>query len=134
VLSSGDGCDTIPGHRTALESGSDVPVMVNHMADHDQRFKSLLKAFFGEFFETFFPAWADRFDFSRVDWLEQEIFTDPPRGQRRSLDLVARLPLRDGVPPPMRTPADPADCLLTLIHVEVESQDSVAALRPRMLS
>ena len=34
------------------------------MADHDQRFKSLLKAFFAEFFQVFFPAWADRFDFS----------------------------------------------------------------------
>jgi hypothetical protein len=42
------------------------------MADHDQRFKSLLKAFFAEFFQVFFPAWADRFDFSGVDWLEQE--------------------------------------------------------------
>jgi hypothetical protein len=42
------------------------------IADHDQRFKSLLKAFFAKFFQVFFPAWADRFDFSRVDWLEQE--------------------------------------------------------------
>jgi Domain of unknown function (DUF4351) len=104
------------------------------MADHDQRFKSLLKAFFAEFFETFLPVWAERFDFSRVDWLEQEVFTDPPRGERRSLDLVARLPLRDGVPPPMGISVESADSLLTLIHVEVESQDSVAALRPRMLS
>src|SRR5205807_732618 len=59
------------------------------MADHDQQFKSLWKAFFAEFFQVFFPAWADRFDFPRVDWLEQEVFTDPPRGERRSLDLVA---------------------------------------------
>ena len=36
------------------------------MVDHDQRFKSLLKAFFAEFFQMFFPAWADRFDFSRA--------------------------------------------------------------------
>src|SRR5947199_6201617 len=82
------------------------------MADHDQRFKSLLKAFFAEFFRTFFPAWADRFDFPRVAWLEQEIFTDPPRGERRSLDLVARLPLRPGVPPPAPTPGESADCWL----------------------
>ena len=104
------------------------------MADHDQRFKSLLKAFFAEFFQVFFPAWADRFDFSRVDWLEQEVFTDPPRGERRSLDLVARLPLRPGVPPPAPAAGEPADCWLTLIHVEIESQDTVAPLRPRMLS
>jgi hypothetical protein len=104
------------------------------MEDHDQRFKSLLKAFFAEFFQVFFPAWADRFDFARVDWLEQEVFTDPPRGERRSLDLVARVPLRPGVPPPAPAPGEPADRWLTLIHVEIESQDSVAPLRPRMLS
>ena len=94
----------------------------------------MLKAFFAEFFQVFFPAWADRFDFSRVDWLEQEVFTDPPRGARRSLDLVARLPLRPGVPPPASAPGEPADCWLTLIHVEIESRDTVAPLRPRMFS
>ena len=96
------------------------------MTDHDQRFKSLLKAFFAEFFQAFFAAWADRFDFSRVDWLEQEVFTDPPRGQRRSLDLVARVPLRPGVPPPATATGEPADCWPTLIHIEIESRDSVA--------
>ena len=104
------------------------------MEDHDQRFKSLLKAFFAEFFQVFFPNWADRFDFSRVDWLEQEVFTDPPRGERRSLDLVARLPLHPGVPPPASDLAEPADCWLTLIHIEIESRDTVAPLRPRMFS
>ena len=104
------------------------------MADHDQWFKLLLKAFFAEFFQVFFPAWADRFDFARVDWLEQEVFTDPPRGERRSLDLVARLPLRPGVPPPSSEAGEPTDCWLTLIHVEIESQDTVAPLRPRMHS
>jgi hypothetical protein len=102
------------------------------MVDHDQRFKVLLKEFLAAFFRAFFPAWADRFDFPRVDWLEQEVFTDPPRGERRSLDLVARLPLRPGVPPP--APGEPADPWLTLIHVEIESQDTVAPLRPRMLT
>ncbi|MHC5539899.1 DUF4351 domain-containing protein [Singulisphaera rosea] len=104
------------------------------MVDHDQRFKSLLKTFFAEFFETFFPVWADRFDFSSVDWLEQEVFTDPPRGERRSLDLVARMSLHPGVPPPVPTQAIVVDRCLTLIHVEIESQDTVAPLRPRMLS
>jgi hypothetical protein len=97
-------------------------------------FKSLLKVFFAELFQVFFPAWADRFDFSRVDWLEKEVFPDPPRGERRYLDLVARLPLRPGVPPPGTTPAESASECLTLVHVEIESQDSVAPLRPRMLS
>jgi hypothetical protein len=104
------------------------------MTDHDQRFKSLLKAFFAEFFQVFFPAWADRFDFARVDWLEQEVFPDPPRGERRSLDLVARVPLRPGVPHPASESGGPADCWLTLIHIEIEYRDSVAPLRPRMHS
>ncbi len=102
------------------------------MTDHDQRFKSLLKEFFAEFFQTFFPAWATRFDFSSVDWLEQEVFTDPPRGERRSLDLVARLALRPGVPPP--APTESADHWLTLIHIEIESRDTAAPLRPRIFS
>jgi hypothetical protein len=104
------------------------------MVDHDQRFKVLLKAFFAEFFQVFFPDWADRFDFARVDWLEQEVFTDPPRGERRVLDLVARLPLRPGVPPPAPASGEPADFWLTLIHVEIEARDTVVVLRPRMLS
>ncbi len=62
--------------------------------DHDQRFKTLLKTFLDQFFRAFFPEWADRFDFPRVDWLEQEIFSDPPHGRRRAVNLVARLPLR----------------------------------------
>ena len=70
--------------------------------------------------------------FLRVDWLEQEVFTDPPRGERRSLDLVARLPLRPGVPHPAGAPGGPADCWLTLIHIEIDSRDTVVVLRPRM--
>jgi hypothetical protein len=63
-----------------------------------------------------------------------EFFTDPPRGERRSVDLVARLPLRPGVPHPATASDEPADFWLTLIHVEIESRDSVAPLRPRMFS
>jgi hypothetical protein len=107
------------------------------MADHDQRFKTLLREFFAEFFQLFFADWAPRFDFARVDWLEQEVFTDPPQGKRRSLDLVARLPLRPGVPPPAPpevAQVGPAASWLVLVHVEIESQDTVMPLRPRMLT
>src|SRR3954447_17236676 len=106
----------------------EAPAEGRAMVDHDQRFKSVLKTFFAEFFQAFFPAWAGRFDFSGVDWLEQEVFTDPTRGERRSVDLVARLPLPPGVPPPAMAPAEPADRCLTLIHIEIESQDSIAPL------
>jgi hypothetical protein len=36
------------------------------MADHDQRFKSLLLEFFPDFLRLFFADWAGRFDFSEV--------------------------------------------------------------------
>jgi hypothetical protein len=100
------------------------------MDDHDQRFKVLLREFFVEFLRLFFPQWAARFDFSRIDWLDKEVFPDPPRGERRSLGLVARLPTRQALSVPR---GEPAAAWLALVHVEVESADKVAPLRPRML-
>jgi hypothetical protein len=98
------------------------------LLDHDQRLKVLLKEFFEQFFRCFFPAWADRFDFADLTWLDKEVFLAPPQGEKRHLDLVARLHIRPGVPPPQ---ADLAE-LLSLVHVEIESRESVQPLRPRM--
>jgi hypothetical protein len=67
--------------------------------DHDQRLKVLLKEFFAQFFLCFFAAWAERFDFTAIDWLDKELFLAPPQGEKRQLDLVARLHLRPGAPP-----------------------------------
>src|SRR3954454_19301554 len=92
--------------------------------DHDQRLKVLLK----EFFEAFFPAWAARFEFLDIDWLDKELFLAPPRGEKRQLDLVARLRLRPDAPPPRAGVAD----LVALVHVELESRASTLAFRPRM--
>ncbi len=96
--------------------------------DHDQRLKVLLKQFFGQFFLCFFPAWAARFDFTSIDWLDKELFLAPPHGEKRQLDLVARLRIRPEAPPPQPGRID----LLALVHVEVESRESVQAFRPRM--
>ena len=96
--------------------------------DHDQRLKVLLKEFFEGFFVCFFPVWAERFEFLEIDWLDKELFLAPPQGEKRQLDLVARLKLRPGVPPPR---ADASD-LVALVHVEVESRASTVAFRPRM--
>ena len=64
--------------------------------DHDQRLKVLLKEFFEQFFLCFFPEWAPRFDFGTVTWLDKEVFLGPPQGEKRQLDLVARLHWRLG--------------------------------------
>lgn len=97
--------------------------------DHDQRFKTLIKEFFEPFLLLFFKTWAERLDCSRVEWLDKEIFPDPPEGLRRTLDLVGKLPTRQ--PVPGQTEMEPASWL-ALVHIEVESPDSVASFRPRM--
>jgi hypothetical protein len=96
--------------------------------DHDQRLKVLLKEFFEAFFLCFFPEWAERFEFGDVDWLDKEVFLAPPQGEKRQVDLVARLRLRPDAPPPRAGVTD----LLALVHVELESRASATALRPRM--
>ena len=72
--------------------------------DHDQRLKVLLKEFFEEFLSCFFPAWAARFDFSELTWLDKEVFLAPPQGEKRQLDLVARVRLLPDAPPPQPGP------------------------------
>jgi len=57
-----------------------------------------LKEFFGAFFRCFFPAWAERFEFATLDWLDKELFLAPLEGEKRQLDLVARLHLRLAAP------------------------------------
>jgi hypothetical protein len=97
--------------------------------DHDQRFKLLIQEFFDDFLDLFFHQWAERLDTSQVEWLDKEVFPDPPEGPRRILDLVAKLPTRQGVAG--QRPGEPEQWL-ALIHIEIESPDKVAPLRPRM--
>jgi hypothetical protein len=97
--------------------------------DHDQRFKFLIQTFFREFFLLFFATWEKRLDCSAVEWLEQEIFPDPPEGRRQVLDLVAKLPTRQDVAG--QRPGEP-ERWLALVHIEIESADRATPLRPRM--
>ena len=99
------------------------------MDDHDQRFKTLLRECLPEFFDLFFPDWAARFDFTGTEFLEQEAFLDPPQGEKRSLDVVAKVPTREAVPDPA---GREADHWLVVIHIEVESADRTTEIRPRM--
>jgi hypothetical protein len=96
------------------------------MIDHDQRMKVLLQEFFPELIRLRFPDWEKRFDFSAVQWLPQEIFVNPPQGEKGAIDLVARLPAR--VPEAAGGEADK----VVLVHTEVEAEDKAAPLRRRM--
>ena len=97
--------------------------------DHDQRFKTLIQTFFVEFLLLFFKPWADRLDAAAVEWLDKEVFPEPPEGERRILDLVGKLPTRAAVRG--QRPGEP-DHWLALIHIEIESPDRATPLRPRM--
>jgi hypothetical protein len=96
--------------------------------DHDQRFKILIQHFFADFLWLFFRPWAERMDCTAVEWLDKEVFHDPPEGSRRILDLVAKLPTRQGV----SLQAGDVEHWLALVHIEIESPDKAAPNRPRM--
>lgn len=58
---------------------------------HDQLFKQLLQSDFASFMRLFFPAVVPQVDFSTLEWMDKEQFTDLPNGAQRTSDLVARL-------------------------------------------
>jgi hypothetical protein len=97
--------------------------------DHDQRFKVMIREFLSEFLTLFFAEWAKRFDFTRIEWLHKEVFLDPPRGETRNLDLVAKIPVTQVVEGQR---AGEEDSWIVLIHIEVEANDRLTHLRPRM--
>lgn len=77
--------------------------------DHDQIFKTLIEAFFAEFMTLFCPNEAAEIDFSQVEFLRKEYFTDTQKGKRREMDLVVKVRLKSGSEK------------FVLIHVEFES-------------
>lgn len=99
------------------------------MDDHDQRLKTLLREFLPEFVALFFPAWAARLDLPAAEFLDQDAFLDPPQGERRVLDVAAKVPAREAVPDPA---GGGGGHWVVVVHVEVEAADRAADVRPRM--
>src|SRR5262249_41204881 len=86
--------------------------------DHPRRLRLWLREFFEASSQAFSPVWAARFESTAIDWLDKELFLAPPQGEKRQLDLVARLRLRPGAPPPWPGMTD----LVALVHIELESR------------
>lgn len=99
--------------------------------DHDQRFKTLIREFFADFCRLFFAEWAERFDFSTVEWLDKEIMPDPPEGSRHVPDLVAKLRTIRAVVPHV---AKDQEEWLTLVQIEIESPERTTSIKPRLPS
>jgi hypothetical protein len=95
--------------------------------DHDQRFKTVLRTFFADFLRLFFAEWAARMDLSHIEWLDKELLPYPAEGPRYLLDMVARIGATQSIPEG-KTEAP----WLVLVHIEIESPDQTARLKPRL--
>lgn len=93
--------------------------------DHDQRLKNLIREFFVDFLRLFFAEWAARLDLSAVQWLDKELYPDPPEGSRHEMDLLGQVPIVAPAEPPVTAS-------LLLIHIEVEAPDRTTRLKPRL--
>src|SRR5699024_2738880 len=82
------GCDYLNAPTYILEKPSTY-------TDHDCLFKELIQTFFQEFMQIFFPeAYAD-IQYSTVTFLEQELFTDIVKGEKRRIDIMAEVKIKD---------------------------------------
>lgn len=81
------------------------------MGRHDHLFKELFEAFFGDLLSLVVPHHRSKLVPEAAQFLRGEMFIDAPRGAKREVDLLARVPAREG-----RAPR------YVLVHVEVEAR------------
>ncbi|WP_254846861.1 Rpn family recombination-promoting nuclease/putative transposase [Oceanobacillus sojae] len=73
-----------------------TPVILEEEADymkHDRLTKKLIQEFFEEFIEAFFPNLHPHIDFSKVIFLEQELYLDYINGRKKEIDVLAEVKL-----------------------------------------
>ena len=76
---------------------------------HDQLSKSLISTFFYDFLRLAVPDSAPRLRPGEATFLDKELFSDWPSGNRREPDLLAQVPLEAGEVP-------------VLVHIEIETE------------
>jgi len=76
--------------------------------EYDRLFKDFLRTFFKNFIALFFPEVHERLNWLEIEFWEKEKFTDIPKGEQRTTDLVVKVATKDGEPE------------IILVHVEVE--------------
>src|SRR3990172_5978975 len=75
---------------TRLDFSSSSSRGRNGRMGHDQLFKDILRSFFREFLELFYPEVEARLDFETLRFLDKEVFT-LPEGSSRKVDVLAEL-------------------------------------------
>jgi len=78
------------------------------LTSHDQLSKSLIKLFFTDFLRLIDPESTARLQPGQATFLDKEDFTDWPIGDRREMDLLAKVPVEREEQP-------------LLVHVEIET-------------
>ncbi len=64
------------------------------MIDHDRIFKELIRTFFIEFIELFFPELHADLEPESLEFLDKEVFTDVTEGEKHEADLIVKTRLR----------------------------------------
>ena len=64
------------------------------MIDHDRLFKELISTFFVEFLDLFLPQVIKDIDRDDIQFLPQEVFNDVTTGEKKEVDLLARVKYR----------------------------------------
>jgi hypothetical protein len=77
--------------------------------EYDQVFKGILRRFFQDFMELFFPDVAESLDFASVELLDKELFKGFPDGVQRTPDFVVRVRSREGRPE------------MVIVHIEAQA-------------
>ncbi|WP_026702261.1 Rpn family recombination-promoting nuclease/putative transposase [Salibacterium aidingense] len=63
--------------------------------DHDRLFKEVLTTYFEEFIQLFFPEVHEAVDFSNLQFLAEEVFSDVTQGEKYRVDILAKTSLKD---------------------------------------
>ncbi len=91
---------------------------MNNSIDHDQLFKQLIQTFFLDFLALFAPELLSHIQPDTVEFLPQEYFTDLIEGERKAIDLLARVELQVPLSQPASGKRRPSQAQMVLIHLE----------------
>jgi hypothetical protein len=77
--------------------------------DHDRLFKELIRTYFKEFIQLFFPEVFEAIDFEHVNFLSEEVFTDLVLGEKRKVDVLIETKLK-------------GEAAMIIVHFESQAQ------------